>query len=179
MSFDKDKFFEDTILPTINGQPDYARETTLPIGVDTLPAANFDEVDDFRLEPCRLGYWPVSKFTKIGLVTLDEVIELPRAVAIPTFALPDNSPFDGIVVGKKWFHTVSGLRDASTGMWHRVRGDQITNFNLIDIVEAMTLDVKYRAKKLPLIDGEKIHTLRQQHAIEYASQITRSSTLIP
>jgi hypothetical protein len=171
--FDNRQFFNETVLPTLATEPEYARASTLPLDYGIIPVVDFEHTERFSSLPCRLGYWPVHMMTEIGIITLDEAKELPKAIGLSTCALPSRQPLDGIAVARKRTHTVIGLRDAEAQTWQEVPGDRTTNRNILAIIRAKAMHPWNRGKVLEPVDFERIRAMRTSGKIASEAEVAK------
>ncbi len=132
--FDAEQFLEETVVPLLAEQPDFARDNKLPIHYGTVPLYDFDEREQFDWQPCRIGYYLVGKSVEVGVVTLDDADSLPERLLLTKVALPNEQPFDGIVVAKFRSERVIGLRDPDTKHWHQVPSPKHVKKNAMNII---------------------------------------------
>lgn len=143
-NFDAEQFFHDTVTPILDEPPEFERDSRVPLYYGTIPLIDLDDSERFRFQPCRLGYYPVSKLISIGVMTMGTATELPKRLVRDSVALPDAQPFDGLVVGRYRSSTVIGLRDPETRSWHQVSGDRNTKNNALYVIRTKVHSPKYQ-----------------------------------
>lgn len=176
IAFNSEQFFEETVLTVISQPAPFAVESKVPLTWDTMSVFDYEFPDKREIYPCRIGYYPVSRFTKVATVTLDEAERLPKKLVSETTSLPGQEPFDGIVVARKGPFKVIGLREPLSKNWQQVDCDMSTKCGLLAILSAAADKPKHKGVIFSHVDEGRVRLMREaDEAIRrYRPELTKS-----